>query len=249
MCDFLGVPIAHEKTLGPLTTLQFAGIELDSVRQEARLPSEKIHKCRALLHQFAQKRSVTLCELQSLIGLLNFCCSVAAPGREFLRRLIDLTAGVTRPHHHIPFNTEAKNYIQMWLQLLQNFNGQAFFLSERWDTSSTLELYTDAAASKGYGAIFGKHWFYGPFPIAWHSLNISFLELFPITLAVHIWGATMANSCVLFFTDNAALVDIINKQTSKHKQVMILTRDLVLSCSKYNILFRASHVPGFKNSN
>ena len=136
----------------------------------------------------------------------------------------------------------------MWLQFLDNFNGRAFFLSERWATSSTLELYTDAAASKGYGAIFGKHWFYGPFPIAWHSLNISFLELFPITLAVHIWGATMANSCVLFFTDNAALVDIINKQTSKHKQVMILIRDLVLSCLKYNILFRASHVPGLQNS-
>ena len=248
MCDFLGVPIAHEKTLGPLTTLQFAGIELDSVRQEARLPSEKIHKCRALLHQFAQKRSVTLRELQSLIGLLNFCCSVVTPGRAFLRRLIDLTAGVTRPHHHIRFNTEAKNDIRMWLQFLDNFNGRAFFLSERWATSSTLELYTDAAASKGYGAIFGKHWFYGPFPIAWHSLNISFLELFPITLAVHIWGATMANSCVLFFTDNAALVDIINKQTSKHKQVMILIRDLVLSCLKYNILFRASHVPGLQNS-
>ena len=29
-----------------------------------------------------------------------------------------------------------------------NFNGRAFFLSDRWETSSTLELYTDAAASK-----------------------------------------------------------------------------------------------------
>ena len=134
------------------------------------------------------------------------------------------------------------------LKQLDKFNGRVFCLLERWDTSSTLELYTDAAASKRYEAICGKHWFYGPFPIAWHSLNISFLELFPITLAVHIWGATMANSCVLFFTDNAALVDIINKQTSKHKQVMILIRDLVLSCLKYNILFRASHVPGLQNS-
>ena len=139
---------------------------------------------------------------------------MVTPGRAFLRRLIDLTAGVTRPHHHIRFNNEAKNDIRMWLQFLDNFNGRAFFLSERWATSSTLKLFTDAAASKGYGAIFGKHWFYGPFPIAWHSLNISFLELFPITLVVHIWWATMANSCVLFFTDNAALVDIINKQTS-----------------------------------
>ena len=39
----------------------------------------------------------------------------------------------------------------------------------------------------------------------------------------------MTNRCVLFFTDNAALVDIINKQTSKHKLVMILLHDLVFS--------------------
>ena len=123
MYDFFGVPIVHEKTLGSHTTLQFAGIELHSVRQEARLPSEMIHKCHALLHQFAQKRSVTLRELQSLIGLLNFCCSVVIPGCAFFRRLSDLTAGVTRPHHHIRFNTEAKNDIRMWLQFLDNFNG------------------------------------------------------------------------------------------------------------------------------
>ena len=50
--------------------------------------------------QFAVKRSVTLRELQSLIGPLNFCCSVVTPGHAFLR-CIDLTAGVTCPHHHI----------------------------------------------------------------------------------------------------------------------------------------------------
>ena len=57
----------------------------------------------------------------------------------------------------------------------------------------------------------------------------------------------MANRCVLFFTDNAALVDIINKQTSKHKSVMVLLRELVLRCLSYNILFRARHVPGLQN--
>ena len=76
-------------------------IELDSVRQEARLPLEKLTKCRTLLHHFLKKRSVTLRELQSLIGLLNFCCSVVIPGHAFLRRLIDLTSGLTRPYHHI----------------------------------------------------------------------------------------------------------------------------------------------------
>ena len=136
----------------------------------------------------------------------------------------------------------------MWLTFQNNFNGWAFFLSDCSETSSTLELDTDAAASKGYSAVFGKHWFGDALPDAWHSFNSTFLELFPIVLAVHIWGSTMTNRCVLFFTDNAALVDIINKQTSKHKLVMVLLRDLVLSCLHYNILFRAWHVPGLQNS-
>ena len=49
-------------------------------------------------------------------------------------------------------------------------------------------------------------------------------------------------------TDNAAIVDIINKQTSKHPLVMILVRDLVLTSLKHNILFRARHIPGVHNT-
>ena len=128
MCKFPGVPIAEEKTVGPGTTLEFAGIELDSVHQEARLSLDNLTKCRTLLHQFYKKRSVTLRELQSLIGLLNFCCSVVILGRAFLRRLIDLTTGLTRPHHHIRLNREAKLDIRMWLDFLDNFNGRDFFI-------------------------------------------------------------------------------------------------------------------------
>ena len=37
MCEHIGVPIAQEKTVGPDTTLRFAGITPDMVKQEARL--------------------------------------------------------------------------------------------------------------------------------------------------------------------------------------------------------------------
>jgi len=60
---------------------------------EARLPEEKLQKCRNLSTDFFSRRSVCLKELQSLIGLLNFTCLVVVPGRAFLRRLIDLTKG------------------------------------------------------------------------------------------------------------------------------------------------------------
>ena len=43
--DFLGIPIAPDKTFGPSTVLMFAGIELDPLIWKARLPQEKIDKC------------------------------------------------------------------------------------------------------------------------------------------------------------------------------------------------------------
>ena len=88
MCDFLRVPIAEEKTIGPFTTLQFAGITLDSVRHDARLPDDKLQKYELLLHQFNLRCKVSLCKLQSLLGLLNFTCSIVIPGRAFFRRIV-----------------------------------------------------------------------------------------------------------------------------------------------------------------
>lgn len=246
LCNYLGVPIAPEKTVGPETELPFVGITLDSIRMEARLPEEKLEKCRMMLRAFYKRRKVTLRELQSLIGLLNFTCSVVLPGRAFLRRLIDLTRGIRRPHFKIRLNKHAKSDLIVWLSFLEQYNGRTFFLDERM-SASRYEITSDAAGSKGYGALFNTHWFYGSWPASWQSLNITALELFPLVIALHIWGDQLADKCVTFVTDNAALVDIINKQTSKHKIVMILIRDMVLTTLKFNIFFTARHLPGKLN--
>ena len=129
------------------------------------------------------------------------------PGRPFLRRLIDLTVGVRRPHHRIRFRKETKHDKEIWLKFLREFNSRSFFVDDKWNASSPisllrrgsrwvkgagndarflflppsllatqrghregestpLELYTDAVGSKGYGAIFGPHWFFGSFTIS-----------------------------------------------------------------------------------
>ena len=80
--------MAPDKTVGPSTTLSFAGIELDSLSMKAQLPCDKIHKCTALISQFLRRKKVTLQELQSLLGLPNFARAVVKPGCAFLRRLI-----------------------------------------------------------------------------------------------------------------------------------------------------------------
>ena len=111
-----------------------------------------------------------------------------------------------------------------------------------------LELYTDAAASKGYEAILGQRWFLGRFPDTWQSFNITFLELFPIVLAMRLWSCHMSNRRIVFVTDNAALVSVINQQTSKNQLVMTLNRDLVSTSLRFNIIFRARNIPRLHNT-
>ncbi|XP_032231780.2 uncharacterized protein LOC116614660 [Nematostella vectensis] len=247
LCHYLGIPIAPEKTMGPATTLQFAGIELDTQMLVARLPQDKIDKSIQLITSFLRRKKVSLQELQSLIGMLNFACSVVMPGRAFLRRLIDLTINVRAPHHKIRLNISAKEDLKIWLSFLQNFNCKSFFLDEHWVSSPKLRLFTDAAGSLGYGAVFGDEWCYGQWPDTWVGKNIAILEFYPIVLSVHLWGHRMTNQCILFFTDNEALVYVINKQSCRDKSLMFFVRHLVALCLKHNILFRAKHIPGVHN--
>lgn len=76
--------------------------------------------------------------------------------------------------------------------------------------SSTLCFYTDAAKTLGFGLIFDTHWSFGEWPELWKQKNIAFLEFFPIVVGVVMWSSQLANKRVLFYSDNASVIQIIN---------------------------------------
>ena len=95
-----------------------------------------------------------------------------------------------------------------------------FFLSDGWYDSHQLQLYTDASGTLGFGASFGKNWCYGEWPDSWRHRNIAYLEFYPIVLSLRLWGHEIQNRRVLFFTDNEAVVHVINKQSCRDKDVL-----------------------------
>jgi len=246
-CLSLGIPISEEKTFNPSTTMTFLGYELDTQQMEVRLPLDKLAACQHLIEECLKREKIHLWDLQSIIGTLNFACGVILPGRAFLRRLINLTIGVTKPFHFIRITKAMREDLGIWSKFLKQCNGKSLFLPDRWLQSPSVHLYTDAAGSLGYGAVFGPHWFSGAWNAEWLNQPTTLLELYPIVLAVCVWGQQLANQCIYFHTDNQALVDIINKQSSKDPKIMFLVRDLVLQCLKHNILFKSLHVPGRTN--
>ena len=207
----LNIPIKQSKTCQPATVATVHGVEVDTIDMKIRLPADKLSKLVTLLDTFSKRKKVTLTELQSLIGYLNFACLVVSPGRAFLRRLIDLTRGVRKPHHYIRLTSEARSDIAAWKLFVDHFNGSSIVLHDIWLSSNKIRLYTDAAGSKGFAAVLGSRWCYAAWPESWTTLPSATLEMFPIALAMKIWGHLLANHKILFMCDNEATVSIVNK--------------------------------------
>lgn len=252
-CKKMGVPIAEEKTEGPQTVIIFLGLELDSVLMEVRIPTEKIEQLQTQIQEILNKKSVTLNSMQSLIGSLHFMCRAIVPGRPFCRRLINAIRGVTKPYHHIRITKAIRLDLQTWLSFFHSFNGISVFHDKFWVSNADLSLYTDSAASfgKGFGAYFQGKWAYGIWPPEWFRLgitnDITVLELFPIFVAIEIWGHYLCNKKILFKCDNQSVCHILNSQTSKSDYVMVLVRAITLRCLQRNIVFKAEHLSSIQN--
>ena len=245
----LGVPIAGEKTLGPVQCLEFLGYIIDILKAQIRLPQDKLKKCVDLITNLLEKKRCKVRQIQSLAGLLQFACGVIVPGRAFLVRLYNLIRGRSNPEFSVHLNHEVKKDLQVWLSFLSKFNGISLYREQLFLSPQVLHIYTDAAKSLGCGGVFGKLWFSTPWPSSWWSAqNITLLELVPIFLALQAWGHLIKNKYVILHTDNEALSFSLNKQSSKEPLVMHILRKIVLIQLSYNIMSRAKHIPGYQNN-
>lgn len=246
VCQYVGIPINHNKTEGPATTLSFLGIQLDTLSFSASLPIDKVTRYTNLMTELLRRKTCTLREMQNIIGSLQFTTSVVRPGRTFLRRLINSTIGIEKPYHHIHITRPLKADLNIWLQFLQHFNGVSLFLPVAPTTSAQLNLHTDSCP-QGYGGTFKSKYFLGTFPSEWQGFNICVLELFPILLALKLFRADMSNKNIIIFSDNIAVVDVLNHQTTKEPLMLSLLRVLVLHCLQHNILITSRHISGKLN--
>ena len=94
-CSKLDIPIAAHKTEGPVTSLVFLGIEINTVQLMLHLPESKLYRLQDELKRWEGKHSCSKSELLSLIGQLQHACCVVKLGWSFLRRMPGLPRSFT----------------------------------------------------------------------------------------------------------------------------------------------------------
>lgn len=247
VCDYLGVPVATEKTEGPATALTFLGITLDSDLLEARLPPDKQSNLLDLLANLMARRKCTKRELLSLLGKLNFAARVVPSGRTFMRRLFDRACATRALHHHVDLTLPCRRDLGWWHWLLNTWNGRSFFLHPEWTPAPNIHLSTDAAGSHGYGASFGAQWIAGVWSAEERTRCITWMELFPIVVACATWGHLWARQRIRFQSDNQAVVAVVRSGTSHCPNVMALLRSLFYVNATLSVMVDVQYVPGATN--
>ena len=225
-CESLGILVALDELEGTSTTLTFLGIELDSIRQQIRLPQGKLKELLADLDNWSHPRTTTKRRLLSLIGSLSFAARVIPAGRLFLRRLIHLSTTAQQLHHHIRLNSEARADIDWWKTFLPDWNGRAFFVDTDATNAHDLDLYTDASGRLGCGGYFQGQWFHHqwrPHQQLSKNISIQWQELFFIVAAALTWGHQWSRLTIRFFCDNLPIVQPWEGKRSRQPHIMRLT--------------------------
>ena len=129
--------------------------------------------------------------------------------------------------------------LHWWATFAEGWNGVSIMSAlcchpvDAWLTS-------DASGSWSCGAYFRQCWFSiswiaCPF---WGDVPIAVTELLPIVISCTLWGQQMRSLHVRCCCDNAAVVAMINKHTSRHPVTTHLLRCLFV-CVRYAVSLTA----------
>ena len=88
-----------------------------------------------MIDLFLKSKKVTLRQMQSLCGILNFSCSIIIPARAFSRRIYNLVQGYSDPFYKITITKQVKLDLLIWRHFLLGYNSRTFSLDFRWISS------------------------------------------------------------------------------------------------------------------
>ena len=176
--ETIGFPIAHKKTLGPASLIDYLGLSLNFHQQLIGIPENKRNKCLKLILQLRRARRnrshVKVKLIQKVCGSLNFICQALPAGKPFLMDLYKLTRGVGKLGHNRHVSASIDRDMQIFQEFLMESSHVSVktvpFLCRLNVHSSSIELYSNAAgaAHLGWGCFFGDEWAAG----LWSSTSL-----------------------------------------------------------------------------
>ena len=259
LCQELNVPVAVEKTEWADSVMVFLGILLDGRHLTLLIPLDKQAQALKLLNDLSHKRRITVKQMQTLTGYLNFLTKAIFAGMTFTHRMYSKYANIKaarasnklKPHYHISMDYEFRFDCEIWRTFLSNYRSLAV-CRPMVDLGITLQanhlnFYSDTSANEllGFGAIFDRRWLFAQWESGYikrYNPSIEYLKLVGLTVALMTWGHLIQDQRIVIFCDNQAVVAMINNMVSKCQHCMKLIRLIILDNLIHNRRVYAKYI-------
>ena len=247
----LGLKESSDKYHPPSTCMPYLGVLFDSVKQEMRIPSEKLLEVKTELKKWVKKTTTTKRALQQLLGSLFWVSKCVKFSRPFMSHLLcqlrDLHA--LADNKRAPLSPNSKLDIAWWDRYMSEFNGvELMYRDQPLDLTLEQLLDTSAVVNCGDAQMWGGGSFYDdeywsqPFPQWLQSpdIPIHIKEFYVVLASCQLWSKHWTGKLVYIFCDNDAVVETLDKKKPKDaKMVNLLRKFLYMVCvGKFTPVFR-----------
>jgi hypothetical protein len=208
------------------------------------------------------QRKISVEDLESLIGKLQFNEKAVRKGRSYLyalrQQLVRAQKADAQSWHRIKFSSAAKQELKWWHHALQHDSKASLLHYVKWvDPLGVLEPTSDAS-EWGCGAFFHGEYVSLPWTdevkeiagLGTRHRSMPLCEAIRVAVAVSTWRHQFAGRQVLFRTDCLPVVHGMNKGRSKSTSSEWLNavyRFINRICHTHNIFLRAEHIKGTDN--
>ena len=267
--DELGLQLQMraDKTVPPCQKTDFLGVVICTRTMTLSLSAERVAKMISDLEDIADGDSISVEELQRIVGVLHWTTVVFACCRPYLRQMLDLLkmAG-PRPSRRrmLSLTASARADIDMWLRILRVFglNSKPIRSVPLHYTTLKPELYTDASFTSG-GYFWGGRWRMWNWPGDWRTSRIGFwsednsiaiceLEAAEVLVAVrdiapYCTGPRGHGRRLVMHIDNLPLVHMILNLATKSPACLVIIKELMWWFVAFGIDAAPVHIPSEEN--
>ncbi len=238
------------KTIPPCHDLPILGLQFNSITQQVTVPPERVAALRVLLQSWSSRASASKQELQSLIGVLSFCCHGVTFGRAFLRRLIDLMASLPFQNFIALLTPDMLADIAWWQRFaFSGYQGVSYLMDPTPVELESLSgfFYMDSCGVECAGG-YEDDWFYITFtPEQQRDWHICVKELYCCVALCKTFGNRLGGRVVVLPCDNTSAVAAIQAARAKDPLMNALVRELFYITSLHSFQVIARHIPGRRN--
>ena len=234
----LGLIESKSKAHPPSTSMPYLGILFDTVKMQMSIPPEKLAEVREEISLWVNKTSASKKLLQQLLGKLFWVSRCVQFSRGFMGRLLSQLQSMHKLPDHKKEKLTAGSILDIgwWDRYLRRFNGvEMLYPSDPLHLDLDQLLDTEAlvncgdATMHGGGAYFASEYWSRPFPdwLQGDSTYIHIKEFWVVLVSAWLWGDKWQGKMVYIFSDNDAVVEVLDKERPKDPKMMELLREFL----------------------